>query len=105
MTKPTVLMTGAYPDWDMAALDAEYDVIRYWEATDQNAVLQQHGAKVRAIATRGDLGASKALIDRLPNLEVIGCFGVGTDGIDRSATKPRGIRIANTPRCIDGRRC
>jgi lactate dehydrogenase-like 2-hydroxyacid dehydrogenase len=97
MTKPTVLMTGAYPDWDMEALEAEYDIIKYWEAADKDAVLAKHGAEVRAIATRGDLGADKALIDRLPNLEIIGCFGVGTDSIDRTATRPRGIRIANTP--------
>jgi lactate dehydrogenase-like 2-hydroxyacid dehydrogenase len=97
MSKPTVLMTGPYADGDMAALASDYDIIRYWEAADKDAVLTQHGAKVRAIATRGDLGASKALIDSLPALEIIGCFGVGTDSIDRSATRPRGIKITNTP--------
>lgn len=97
MTKPTVLMTGAYPDWDMEALAADYQIIRLWEHAYQNAVLAQYGANVRAIATRGDLGADKALIDHLPNLEFIACFGVGTDGIDRTATRPRGIKISNTP--------
>jgi lactate dehydrogenase-like 2-hydroxyacid dehydrogenase len=97
MTKPTVLMTGSYPDWDMQALEADYDIIKLWEAADKEAVLASCADNVRAIATRGDLGASKALIDCLPRLEFIGCFGVGTDGIDRSATRPRGIKIANTP--------
>jgi lactate dehydrogenase-like 2-hydroxyacid dehydrogenase len=95
--KPTLLMIGAYPDWDMEALEATYDVIRMWEHGDADALLAQRGKDVRAIATRGDLGASKALIDMLPNLEFIGCFGVGTDGIDRTATRPRGIKISNTP--------
>jgi lactate dehydrogenase-like 2-hydroxyacid dehydrogenase len=97
MTKPTVLMMGLYPDWHMPALEADYDIIKYWEAPDKDALLKEHGAKVRAIATRGDLGADKALIDRLPNVEMIGCFGVGTDSIDRSATRPRQIKISNTP--------
>jgi lactate dehydrogenase-like 2-hydroxyacid dehydrogenase len=97
MTKPTILMTGTYPDGVMAALSAEYDIISFWDIADKEAALALSGSKVRAIATRGDLGASKDLIDRLPNLEIIGCFGVGTDGIDRSATRPRGIRITNTP--------
>jgi lactate dehydrogenase-like 2-hydroxyacid dehydrogenase len=97
MRKPTVLMTGAYPDWDMEALETDYNVVKLWEASDKDAALEKHAATIRAIATRGDLGASKTLIDRLPHLEFIGCFGVGTDGIDRSATRPRGIKIANTP--------
>jgi lactate dehydrogenase-like 2-hydroxyacid dehydrogenase len=97
MTKPTILMTGAYPDGDMEALAADYDIIRLWEEADKDAVLAKHGASIRAIATRGDLGADKALIDRLPQLEIIGCFGVGTDGIARSATRPRRIKITNTP--------
>ncbi len=94
MTKPTVLMTGAYPDQDMAALEKDYDIIKVWE---QPETVASRAAEVRAVLTRGDLGTSKTLVDSLPNLEFIGCFGVGTDGIDRSATIPRGIRIANTP--------
>jgi lactate dehydrogenase-like 2-hydroxyacid dehydrogenase len=97
MQKPTVLMIGSYPVQDMLALEADYQVIRLWEAEDTNALLAKYGSAVRAIATRGDLGTSKELIDKLPNLEMIGCFGVGTDGIDRLATRPRNIKIANTP--------
>jgi lactate dehydrogenase-like 2-hydroxyacid dehydrogenase len=94
MTKPTVLMTGAYPDQDMASLEKDYDIIKLWEQPDAVA---DRAMDARAVLTRGDLGASKALVDSLPNLQFVGCFGVGTDGIDRSATVPRGIRIANTP--------
>jgi lactate dehydrogenase-like 2-hydroxyacid dehydrogenase len=97
MTKPTVLMIGAYPDWDMEALETDYNIVKFWEASDKDAAVEKHAHAIRALATRGDLGASKALIDRLPHLEMIGCFGVGTDGIDRNATRPRGIKIANTP--------
>jgi lactate dehydrogenase-like 2-hydroxyacid dehydrogenase len=97
MNKPTILMTGAYPDGDMAALALDYNVIKFWEVADQAATLAQHGSAVQAIATRGDLGANKELVAQLPHLEIIGCFGVGTDSIDREATRPRGIKITNTP--------
>jgi lactate dehydrogenase-like 2-hydroxyacid dehydrogenase len=97
MKKPAILMIGPYADHDMAALERDYDVIKLWEAVDQDALLASRGAGIRAIATRGDLGTPKAIIDRLPDLELIACFGVGTDGIDRVATRPRGIRITNTP--------
>lgn len=97
MDKPTVLMMGPYPAWDMERLEADYDIIRLWEADDAQALLAAHGGKVRAIATRGELTVSKEVIARLPALQLIACYGVGTDGIDRSATRPRGIRITNTP--------
>jgi lactate dehydrogenase-like 2-hydroxyacid dehydrogenase len=97
MNKPTVLMLGAYLDEDLHDLTQNYDVIKLWEQTDKDGVISLRGGDVRAIATRGDLGATKALIERLPNLEIVACNGVGTDAIDRSATKPRGIKITNTP--------
>ena len=57
------------------------------EAADKAKFLAQHGQRVRAIATRSDLGASAELIAALPKLEVIACFGVGTDAIDIAAAQ------------------
>ena len=51
MTKPTVLLTGAYPAWDLEDLEARYKVLRLWEAADADALLAEHGPEVRAIAT------------------------------------------------------
>lgn len=97
MTKPTVLMTGPYTEWDMPALEQDYRLVKLWQADDRDALVARHAAEVRAIATRGDLGASTQLIAALPNLEFIGCFGVGTDGIDLEAARARGIPVTNTP--------
>ncbi|MCR4465203.1 2-hydroxyacid dehydrogenase [Burkholderia sp. SCN-KJ] len=80
--RPELLMTGPYQPWDDAWLSTGYDVHRLWEAADRAACLAEHGAGVRAIATRGDLGADAALIAALPKLEIIACYGVGTDAID-----------------------
>ena len=38
-----------------------------------------------------------ALMDKLPNLKVIGKHGVGVNTIDLAAAKERGIRVINTP--------
>lgn len=97
MSKPTVLMPGPYTEWDMPILEQDYRLVKLWDAEDRDALIASHAAEVRAIATRGDLGASSQLIAALPNLEFIGCFGVGTDGIDLEAAKARGIRVTNTP--------
>ncbi|MES2247968.1 MAG: 2-hydroxyacid dehydrogenase [Pseudomonadota bacterium] len=101
-TPPHVLMTGAYPDWDMAPMQAAYTLHRLWEAPDRAAFLAAHGPQVRAIATRGDLGASGELIAALPNLELVACYGVGTDAVDFAACRARGIQVSNTPDVLNG---
>ena len=101
-TPPEILLTGAYPAWDMEPLAASYRLHRLWEATDRAALLAEHGGHIRAIATRGDLGASAELIAALPKLELIACYGVGTDAIDVAAAKARGIAVTNTPDVLTG---
>lgn len=97
MTKPHILMTGPYPEWDMTALERDYVVHRLWTATDRDALLSDHANDIRAIATRGELGASAALMASLPKLEIVCCYGVGTDAIDLTYAKANGIRATNTP--------
>ena len=126
-SKPTILMTGAYPAWDMEALELEYHVLRLFEAADADAFIAAHAQDTRAIATRGDLGASAALMGKLPKLEIVSVFGVGTDAVDLGfarATKTKvippsppwrrrtGLRLPTSPRsattcgcgCVAGQR-
>ena len=60
-------------------------------------MLAEVGSRVRAIGTDGHRGASAALMDALPNLEIIGCYGVGTDSIDLAHAAKRGVIVTNTP--------
>ena len=66
MAKPVVLMIGAYPDWDMAPMEEAYDLRKLWLASDREAFLAATTPEARAIATRGELGASAALDRPLP---------------------------------------
>lgn len=97
MSKPEILMTGPYPDWDLVELEAHYRVHKLYEVRNRDAFLHAHGADIRAIATRGELGASAALIEKLPKLEIISVYGVGFDAVDLAACRARGIRVTNTP--------
>ena len=90
-------MIGPYPQWDMDDLEARYNVIKLWEAADREAVIGAHSDDIRAIATRGELGASADLMRKLPRLEIVACYGVGTDAIDLAHAKANGIRVTNTP--------
>lgn len=97
MSKPDVLILGAYPEWDMAPLAADYALHTPWLAPDRETLLSEVAPKARAIATKGELGASRALIDRCPKLEIIACYGVGVDAIDLARARERGIRVTSTP--------
>lgn len=102
MTKPVVLQMGGYPEWDETPLNAAYDVRRYFEASNKAAFLADCGADVQAIATRGELGASRAIIEACPNLRIIAVYGVGYDAVDLAACRERGIRVTNTPDVLTG---
>lgn len=100
--RPQVLMCGPYPAWDMEPLESAYLLHRLWEAEHRDALIEAVAPQVRAIATRGELGANAELIGRLPALEIIACYGVGIDAIDLAAARARGIRVTNTPDVLTG---
>lgn len=97
MNKPEILLMGPYPDWDLVELEDRYVVRKIFEAEDRDAFVAQHADAIRAIATRGEIGASAALIEKLPRLEVISVYGVGYDAVDLDACRKRGVRVTNTP--------
>jgi D-3-phosphoglycerate dehydrogenase len=97
MSKPEILLAGAYPDWDMADLNERYSVHKYWDISDKAAFLAKTGPAIRGIATRGELGASAELMRQLPALEIVSCYGVGTDAIDLNYARAHGITVTNTP--------
>lgn len=97
MAKPDILLVGPYPEWDLVELEAQYNVLKLYEAKDRDAFVRDHAQSIRAIATRGELGASAELIGRLPKLEVVSVYGVGYDAVDLGACRARGIRVTNTP--------
>jgi lactate dehydrogenase-like 2-hydroxyacid dehydrogenase len=101
MTRPDVLQMGALPDWDQGPLDVSYGLHRHFEAADRAAHLADVGPRIRAIVTRGDLGADAGLIAACPVLEVICNYGVGYDRIDLDAARARGIAVTNTPGVLD----
>ncbi len=95
--KPEILQMGPMMPHVEAALESAYQVHRYWEAGDRAALLAETGARVRAVATGGDDGCPRAVIEALPKLEMISSFGVGYDAVDVAACRERGVRLTNTP--------
>ncbi len=88
---------GVLPDWDLASMAERYTLRLLYEAPDEAAFVAEHGPAIRGIVTKGEIGASAALMDRLPRLEIVACYGVGVDAIDRAYCARRGIPVTNTP--------
>lgn len=97
MSKPHILQLGPYPAWDEEPLNAAFQMHRYFEAADKQAFLAEVGPHIRGIATRGEIGASREIIQSCPQLEVISVYGVGYDAVNLEAARERSIRVTNTP--------
>jgi lactate dehydrogenase-like 2-hydroxyacid dehydrogenase len=52
---------------------------------------------VRAAVVIGSIGLPREVLERAPNLQLVACFGAGTDGVDRSLCAARGIAVTNCP--------
>lgn len=95
MTTPIpVLVTHRLYRSCVEAIEARFSAHKLYEAQDRDAFLDAVGPSIRAIAGGG---VDAALMDRLPNLELIAGFGVGYDSIDTETARARGIRVTNTP--------
>lgn len=89
-----ILQTGKLHATCEAALAARYTVHKLHEAADKDAFLAEIAPRIRAHAGSG---VQADLIKKLPKLEIIASFGVGTDNIDLAAAKAAGVRVTNTP--------
>ena len=78
-------------------LESDYTVHRLWEAKDRDAMLATLADRIEILVTSGGAGAARTLIERLPRLRLIACFGVGVDAIDLAAARERDIAVTNTP--------
>jgi len=95
--RPELVLLRDFPPLMMRALESEYVLHRLWETADRDAEIARIAPRVRGILTGSMAGASAALIDSFPRVEIVACFGVGVENIDVAHAKMRGIAVTNTP--------
>jgi hydroxypyruvate reductase len=72
--------------------------VHHWTATEeQQEWLQTHGHDIRIVVTKANTGIPNLLVQRLPALQIIALFGVGSDKVDLQLAASRGVRVTNTP--------
>ncbi len=97
MPKPEILQDGPYPEWDQVPLEQAFTMHKLFKMAAPASFLIEHGRAIRGIATRGELGADRKMIEACPNLEIISVYGVGFDAVDLDACRKRNVRVTNTP--------
>lgn len=97
MTRPTVLQNGALMPWLEQQLATTYDLVPLHTQADPDAFLRAQGHRFSGLVTSARFGASRALLQALPQLRVISSFGVGYDALDVAAVRERGIPVGYTP--------
>lgn len=100
-TNPSILITSFLGKELIANLTQHFTNYKLWEQTDQSNFLKEYSETITALVTSSLYGASKALIDSLPNLKIIANFGVGYDAIDIITANTRGIVVTNTPNVLN----
>jgi lactate dehydrogenase-like 2-hydroxyacid dehydrogenase len=78
-------------------IEAAFTVHRLWQVPDPDRFLAEVGPRVRGIAVGAHGRVDAALVDRLPNLELVSNFGVGYDTVDAAYCGKRNILVTNTP--------
>lgn len=78
-------------------LDSEFEVHLVGRDGSLEELLERVGGQVTALVTTGGRGAEAELIEVLPKLQVIACYGVGVDAIDQAAAARHGAAVTNTP--------
>ncbi len=98
MSSIDVLLAGDFPDATRRKLSRRFDIHHFATIKAALSTLPDSAAdRIRAIGTEVNQGAPAELLERLPNLEVICCFGVGLDRVDLGRAKARGIPVTTTP--------
>jgi lactate dehydrogenase-like 2-hydroxyacid dehydrogenase len=96
--KPDVLAIGSFPDATMVELGDRFNLHHFRRIRlVREGLSADVAARVRAIATEANNGADRALIEKLPKLEIIAVFGVGIDAVDVAAARERNLPVTNTP--------
>jgi lactate dehydrogenase-like 2-hydroxyacid dehydrogenase len=95
-TKPiAILVPGNLNAHAMQRIENEFSVFRIADGSASH-VTAEMAQKVRGLSAMV-VPVNAALIDALPNLEVIANYGVGYDSVDAKHAAAKGVMVTNTP--------
>lgn len=96
-TKPPLLLLIPLKPAFVERLQQDWTVLEPEGGVKSSALATMDLSSVRAIVTNGSSGASVALMQRMPQLKIVCCFGAGHEGVDLAYTREHGIALTNAP--------
>ncbi len=94
---PDILITAPVPAFLYDPLKASYCCHDYFRSGNKPELLATVNSKILGLVQDGGTVTPAALLDQLPNLEIISVLGVGYDGVPVELCRQRGIQVTNTP--------
>ena len=92
-----VLIYSRFPKAMMARIGATYDLMDAGGKPPTEKFSADELKDVRALITAGGQPLGADVMDMLPSLKAIICYGTGYDGVDIQAMQKRGIVLGNSP--------
>jgi len=92
-----VLIYSRFPKAQMARIGERYDLLDAAGRPPIEVFSAERLAPIRAMITAGGQKIPAAVLDTLPSLGAIICYGTGYDGIDLAEVARRNIAVGNSP--------
>jgi lactate dehydrogenase-like 2-hydroxyacid dehydrogenase len=96
-----ILSLGPFYAPSFQLMERDFTVHKLWQAKDPDALIAEVGSRIRGIQAMHSNKTDAKLMDALPRLEIISCFGVGVDGVDLGSARQRGVIVTNTPEVLN----
>jgi lactate dehydrogenase-like 2-hydroxyacid dehydrogenase len=92
-----VLIYSRFPKNLMLRIGARFELIDAAGKPPRDVFSAAELTDVRALITAGGQALGAEVMDMLPKLGAIVCYGTGYDGIDLAVARQRGIAVGNSP--------
>jgi hydroxypyruvate reductase len=92
-----VLIYSRFPKAMMVRIGQRYDLMDAAGKPPADVFTPEQLSGVSAMITAGGTPLSGAVMDMLPSLRAIVCYGTGYDGVDLAAVAERGIAVGHSP--------
>jgi lactate dehydrogenase-like 2-hydroxyacid dehydrogenase len=92
-----VLIYSRFPKAQMVRIGERFDLLDGRGKAPIDTFSAEQLKPIRAMITAGGQVMPAVVLDTLPSLEAIICYGTGYDGIDFAETKARRIAVGNSP--------
>jgi lactate dehydrogenase-like 2-hydroxyacid dehydrogenase len=92
-----VLIHSRFPKALMVRIGERYDLLNGMGRPPRESFTPEQLQSVRAMITAGGQALPPAVLDSLPALGAIVCYGTGYDGIDLAETRRRNIAVGHSP--------